>query len=358
MGALDPWYLQNLVCPIDRSKCDYDGKQLISKGGRRYPVVDGVAVMLIGDEQQTIGIARASIERASGLPDKIDQRGPQFYLETLGISELEKVELLRLFKNNQCKIDPVAMMLIGATSGYAYKKLTGNPDLQEYPIPEITLPPSSSGETLLDLGCSWGRWSVAAARKGYSVVGIDPSLGAVMAARRIAGQLGLNIKYVVADARFLPFGDRSFKNVFSYSVLQHLSKDNARKSLSEVSRVLEAGGVANIQMANAWGVRSFQHQLARRFRDARDFEVRYWSVSELKAAFERIIGKTSIVPDCYFGLGWQWSDFRFMSAKNKVILVVSEVLKRLSNFISPLRHFADSVFCTAAKSKAGARGVS
>ena len=83
MGALDPWYLQNLVCPIDRSPCDYDGKQLISKGGRRYPVVDGLAVMLVGDDQQTIGIARASIERASGLPDKIDQRGPQFYLETL-----------------------------------------------------------------------------------------------------------------------------------------------------------------------------------------------------------------------------------------------------------------------------------
>lgn len=357
MGALDPWYLQNLVCPIDRSPCDYDGKQLISKGGRRYPVVDGLAVMLVGDDQQTIGIARASIERASGSPDKIDQRGPQFYLETLGISELEKLELLRLFQGNQCKIDPVAMMLMGATSGHAYKKLTGNPYLQEYPFPEIALPPSS-GETLLDLGCSWGRWSVAAAQKGYSVVGIDPSLGAVMAARRIAGQVGLNIKYVVADARFLPFGDRSFKKVYSYSVLQHLSKDNARKSLAEISRVLDEGGVAKIQMANAWGVRSFQHQLARCFREANNFEVRYWSISELKDAFERIIGKTSVVPDCYFGLGWQWSDFRFMSTNGKVILFASEVLKRLSNIIGPLRLFADSVFCTAAKSKTGARGIS
>jgi hypothetical protein len=100
MVALDPWYLQNLVCPIDRLPCDYDGKPLISKGGRRYPVVDSLAVMLIGDEQQTIGVARASIERASGLRDKIDQRGSQFYLKTLGISEWEKVELLRLFQSN------------------------------------------------------------------------------------------------------------------------------------------------------------------------------------------------------------------------------------------------------------------
>ena len=41
-----------------------------------------------------------------------------------------------------------------------------------------------AGSRLLDLGSSWGRWSIAAARKGYSVVGLDPSLGAVLAARR------------------------------------------------------------------------------------------------------------------------------------------------------------------------------
>jgi ubiquinone/menaquinone biosynthesis C-methylase UbiE/uncharacterized protein YbaR (Trm112 family) len=357
MGALDPWYLRNLVCPVDRSPCEYDGKHLISKAGRRYPVIDGLAIMLVADERQTIGLARRSIERASGVPVTIDQRRPEFYLETLGINELEKVELLRLFESDQCKIDPVAIMLIGATSGYAYKELTGNPNLHEYPIPEIALPPSS-GEMLLDLGCSWGRWSVSAARKGYAVVGIDPSLGAVMAARRIARQLGLDIKHVVADARFLPFADASFKKVYSYSVLQHLSKDNVQRSLGEVNRVLEVSGTAKIQMANAWGFRSFQHQLVRRFRDAKDFEVRYWSISELRAAFERIIGETSVMPDCYFGLGWQKSDFRFMSAKNKMILTVSELLKQLSNIVGPLRLFADSVFCTAVKSNAGTKSVS
>ena len=66
-----------------------------------------------------------------------------------------------------------------------------------------------------------GRWSIAAARKGFSVVGIDPSLGAVMAARRIAKELNLDIKYLVADGRFLPFRERQFKVAYSYSVLQH-----------------------------------------------------------------------------------------------------------------------------------------
>lgn len=355
MATLDPWYLQNLVCPVDRTACNFDGEQLISKSGRQYPVVDGLPVMLIADEPQTIGIARASIIRASGGLAKADQGGPQLFLETLGISDSEKAELLRLLHSDQCKIDPVAMMLVGATSGYAYKEWIGNPQLTEYPIPEIAFPGSS--ETLLDVGCSWGRWSVAAARKGYSVVGIDPSLGAVMAARRIAKDLGLDVKYVVGDARFLPFPDRRFRNVYSYSVLQHFGKDDVRKSLDEVCRVLELGGATKIQMANRWGIRSFQHQLARGFREAKEFEVRYWSVSELKEEFERAIGKTSIATDCYFGLGWQWSDFRFMSPKNKLILVFSEVLKRLSTIITPLGYFADSVLLTSLKSTACTKGV-
>ena len=41
----------------------------------------------------------------------------------------------------------------------------------------------TGGTRLLDIGCSWGRWSLAAAARGYDAVGIDPSLGAIMAAR-------------------------------------------------------------------------------------------------------------------------------------------------------------------------------
>jgi hypothetical protein len=33
-------------------------------------------------------------------------------------------------------------------------------------------------DKLSDVGCSWGRWSIAPAKKGFSVVGIDSSLGA------------------------------------------------------------------------------------------------------------------------------------------------------------------------------------
>jgi SAM-dependent methyltransferase/uncharacterized protein YbaR (Trm112 family) len=351
MSSIDPWYLKNLVCPIDQTELSFDGQYLRSQRGRRYPIVEGVPVLLAADEVQTLGVAHGSIGRAEGRPDMIDRRAPQLYLESLGISEKEKEELVRLSKDGMTSIDPVVMMLIGATCGHAYKDLVGARRLKEYPIPSIMLPPLKVGDTLLDIGCNWGRWSIAAARQGHSVVGIDPSLGAVMAARRIAQKLNLEIKYLVADGRFLPFPDNHFRTVYSYSVLQHLSKGDARKTISQIGRVLGPGGVAKIQMANKWGIRSLEHQARRRFREPSGFEVRYWTIAELKVAFSEIIGTTQISVDCYFGLGWQWSDLRFISSKHKLMLVASELLRRLSQIVWPIRMFADSVFCTATKAQ-------
>ena len=60
------------------------------------------------------------------------------------------------------------------------------------------------------------------------MVGIDPSLKGVLAARRVSRQLGVEGHFLVADGRFLPFAPRLLSRVFSYSVLQHLSKDNVQ----------------------------------------------------------------------------------------------------------------------------------
>ncbi len=92
--------------------------------------------------------------------------------------------------------------LVAATSGILYKHAVGR--LHDYPIPEIRLA-DGQGKVLLDIGCSWGRWSMASVKKGYVPAGLDPSLGAVLAAKRLAKRLGLPFHGVVADARFLPF---------------------------------------------------------------------------------------------------------------------------------------------------------
>ena len=127
-------------------------------------------------------------------------------------------------------------------------------------------------------------------------MGVDPSLPAVRAARRVAERLGVEAEYLVADARRLPFADASFDVVFSYSVFQHFTKPDAVASFSEIGRVLAAGGISLVQMANVWGARSLWNQLReRRFREPRTlFDVRYWGPRELERGL-RAVGRPVLV---------------------------------------------------------------
>ena len=49
-------------------------------------------------------------------------------------------------------------------------------------------------------------------------------------------------RYVVADARRLPFADDTFDVVFSYGVLQHFSKSDVATSVDEIARVVKRSG--------------------------------------------------------------------------------------------------------------------
>ncbi len=343
---MEQWYLDNLVCPVNKMPLKYENGVLLSSSGNKYPVVDGVPVMLVDNVEQTMSLVTASLERAKNNSGIIETRVENLYLESLGISEEEKKGVIQLAAGNGSNIDPVVSYIIGATGGYAYKELIGK--VKKYPIPELRLP-DGNGKLLLDIGCNWGRWSIAASRKGYSVIGLDPSLGAIMAARRVTRQLGLPIKHIVGDARFLPFRDSLFDSVFSYSVIQHLSKDNAGKSIREIGRVLNSNGTSLIQMPNFLGIRSLQHQLKRKFREAINFEVRYWSIPELKQIFNKSIGSSFISVDCYFGIGLQKSDMEYMTPKLKLIIAASEILRTLSAVIPFMKYVADSVYIHSQK---------
>jgi SAM-dependent methyltransferase/uncharacterized protein YbaR (Trm112 family) len=341
MTALDSWYLENLVCPVDLSALRLSGDALMSAAGRRYPVFDGVPVMLLPDVEQTLGVATMSLQCAtSGAP-----RDP-YCLESLGISADERSGVRALMGRRGGTVDPVVAYIVGATNGYAYREAIGR--ILAYPVPDSRLP-AVNGATLLDVGCNWGRWSIAASRRGYTVVGIDPSLGAVLAARRVARQLDLPNRYVVGDARHLPFKEASFDTLFSYSVLQHFSKTDVANGLIQVARVLKPNGNSVIQMANGYGIRSITHQLRRGFREARNFEVRYWTVPELKRTFEQAIGPSELAVDCYFGLGLQRSDMHLMPLIPRAATSVSEILRRVSRYIPQMKYVADSVYITSRK---------
>src|SRR5262249_25593056 len=186
--------LDILACPRDHSEVRIEGENFCCAFGHKYPIVNNIPVFLLAEMEPTIGIATASLKAAQ------NAIGGPLYLDTLGLSEDEKCGIERDWISGGSKVDPVISYLIGATSGLGYVNLIGR--LGSYPIPEIPVG-NGDGELLLDVGSSWGRWSVSAARKGWRVIGMDPSLGAIVAAQRAFSGKGLKISFVCGDARFL-----------------------------------------------------------------------------------------------------------------------------------------------------------
>jgi uncharacterized protein YbaR (Trm112 family) len=162
---IDTRLLSVLECPRDHSELHIESGYVCCAQGHRYPIVSGVPVFLLAEKEQTIGIATASLKAAESAI------GSPLYVDTLGLSEEEKRGIERDWIAGG-KIDAVISYLVGATSGWGYVNSIGK--LESYPIPEIPVG-NGKGEFLLDVGANWGRWSVSAARKGWRVVGIDPS---------------------------------------------------------------------------------------------------------------------------------------------------------------------------------------
>jgi len=311
-----------LACPRDRQDLRRDGTHLVCAQGHRYAVIEGIPILLVSEAEQT------HIEGT----------------RALAIAESGDVSSLPKFNVGKDEIDPFVRNAIGATNGGLYQHLVGT--LREYPIPRLRLPPGG-GRYFLEVGCNWGRWCIAAARLGYRTVGIDPSLKSIRAANRVARQLGIEATYIVADGRYLPFRDQSFDQVFSYSVLQHLSKENTATTLSEIRRALRSGGGALIQMPNVYGVRCLYHQIRRGFRGGRDFEVRYWRPAELLSAFTNGIGPSELSVDGYFSLNVQPTDIHLLPARYRALVHASEGLRSISGRLPVLSKVADSLYVSS-----------
>lgn len=345
-SLVDPWLLERLACPRDHGRLHQVESALVCPGGHRFPVVDGVPVLLLDTMPTTMAGLDRSLQRARG--EGADPRAPELYLESLGISDEEKAGVVEMARQNG-PIDPVVAYLVAATNGLMYRHLIGS--LTRYPIPAFPMA-DGAGRLLVDVGCSWGRWSLAAHAKGYAVIGVDPSLGAVMAARRVARQLGAPNRYVVGDARCLPLASGAVDVAYSYSVLQHLSPEDASLAVGEIARVLKPAGLAKVQMPTRLGIRCLYHQARRGFREASGFDVRYWSLAALRRLFG-VVGAPTFEVDAYFGIGLQRADRALMGPARQLVLRLSEALKALSRAFTPLVWVADSVFVTSVR-RAGA----
>lgn len=101
---------------------------------------------------------------------------------------------------------------------------------------------------VLDDGCGGGGMCVSFAEEAASVVGIDLSARFADAGTRLAREKAVrNLAFAQADGTALPFPDRSFDQVLSHAVIEHVA--DPRAYLAEARRVLKPGGALFLQTA-------------------------------------------------------------------------------------------------------------
>ena len=323
---LDSGLLSLLACPRTGATLHWDGDSLVSEEGDRYPIVEGIPVFL---------------------PEEFGESGSGAATHTRSLLNRAVLHSPAFVTKNEDAIEPLVQEFISATGGNLYKRIVGK--LKSYPVPDFPAIPDSGDAVLIDVGCHWGRWTIGASRKGFTAIGIDPSLEAVIVAKRVAHKLGSSAKFIAGDGRYLPFRRESVDFIFSFSVLQHFGRSDVERTLAEFRRALRPGGQVMVQMPNRRSILGMKTLLQRGFRDGTGFEVRYWTHEELKETFGRILGEAIVEVDSFFSINAQEVGLEVLPWFERMVLRLSLGMTKLSKEVKALQLFADSLYVRARK---------
>lgn len=78
---------------------------------------------------------------------------------------------------------------------------------------------------------------------GYETTGIDISDSAIEYAKKFESENDIKLHITKGDMKELTFKDNSFSYCYSYNTIFHMSKEDIKKSLEEMKRVLAPGGL-------------------------------------------------------------------------------------------------------------------
>src|SRR5262245_338080 len=105
------------------------------------------------------------------------------------------------------------------------------------------------GQRVIDLGCGWAYGTLWARARGCSVVGVDLGMDQLRwAGRSLADSASLGLTN--ANAKALPFRDRSFDRAFSVEMMEHVFRPDREAVLAEIARVLKPGGKLALSTPN------------------------------------------------------------------------------------------------------------
>ena len=118
---------------------------------------------------------------------------------------------------------------------------------QNFLIKTALRPGDLKGKLVLDVGCGMGRFAEVATRWGASVVGIDLSAAAEVAAKNLAAR---NFVAFQADVFALPFAPESFDIIYSIGVLHHTPDCEA--AVKALDKYLKPGGILAVWLYSGY----------------------------------------------------------------------------------------------------------
>jgi SAM-dependent methyltransferase len=116
------------------------------------------------------------------------------------------------------------------------------------PEAELEMLGEVAGKDVLELGCGAAQWSIALAKRGARVVGLDNSGRQLEHARRLMTEAGVDFPLMHASAEAVPLPDESFDLVLS----DHgaLSWCDPHAAAPEAARLLRSGGLLVFNVAS------------------------------------------------------------------------------------------------------------
>lgn len=107
-----------------------------------------------------------------------------------------------------------------------------------------------AGASVVDVGCGQGTQAIRLARRGCSVVGVDPSIDLLQRCASDARGEGLKIDLRLGRVDDLDpvLGNRRFEVVCAHGVLMYL--DDPAAALATLTERLEAGGILSVTFRN------------------------------------------------------------------------------------------------------------
>ena len=105
------------------------------------------------------------------------------------------------------------------------------------------------GSLILDLGCGVGRDMYHLLREGYSVVGVDLSMGMLNEARGLAPEVRIGLM----DIRQLALKSSTFDGVWANASLLHIPSGDLVTAICETRRVMKLGAELFLSMQDGAG---------------------------------------------------------------------------------------------------------